>query len=112
MDLKLNIYENGTVKKTYTQNQYDITFGTIENFIALIDLDKFENVDDVTFISTIAKTVIKGFGEIKELLKDVFPGLTDEDLRQAKTKEIIPIVVDIVKYTFSELSLLGDNSKN
>ena len=47
MDLKLNIYENGTVKKTYTQNQYDITFGTIENFIALIDLDKFENVKPI-----------------------------------------------------------------
>ena len=44
MELRLNIYkvENGvkTIEKTYTANDYEIMFGTIEDIIDALELDK------------------------------------------------------------------------
>ena len=90
MILKLNIYNKKNITKTYTAESYDIMFGTVEDLLNLIDLEKFNNSkNDMEFIKVVTEAVVKGFDIIKPLLKDIFEGLTDDELRNTKISEIL-----------------------
>lgn len=111
MELKLNIYEKRKVVKVYTAETYDIMFGTVEDLIDLIDLDKLQTGADVELIKVVGDIVMKGLGIIKPLLKDIFDGLTDDELRCTKTSEIAFVLVEIVKFTIAQIGK-GASGKN
>ena len=52
-----------------------------------------------------------GFGQVKTLLKELFPDVTDEELKRAKMKEVLAVLVQVLKYGFSEMAASG-NAKN
>ncbi|MBP5411326.1 MAG: hypothetical protein J6Y26_05420 [Lachnospiraceae bacterium] len=93
--LTLNIYgrgeEKNTVVKKYTAEGYDLTLGTVTDILELV------NADNMTDEKKIAAAAVKGAKEISPLLKDIFPGVTDEELRQVKAKELIPLFVQIAR---------------
>lgn len=105
MELRLNIYkvENGakTIEKTYTANDYEIMFGTIEDIIDALELDKINGKlsnDELTNI--VFKALGKGVPQISLFLQDIFPGLTKEELKKTKVKEIKNIILGVVQNTF------------
>lgn len=103
MDLTLNIYakENkNEVAKVYTANSYDLMLGTVEDIMDIIDIDKMNNNIEV------AKMVVKGYKQLKPFLLDVFPGLTDEELKHVKVKELVPLFVDICSVIMEDLDIL------
>lgn len=111
MEMKLNVYNGREIEKTYVAETYDILFGTLEDIINIIDIEALSNREEsVDFIAAVAKIVVKGFDQFKPLLKDIFPGLTDEELRRVKVSEIVPVVINVVKYAFSQS--FGGNTKN
>lgn len=105
MELKLNIYKGKELEKTYTCETYDIMFGTVEDLLNLIDLDKMNDQLEL------GKMIIKAIPLLKPFLKDVFDGLTDDELRRTKVKELIPLFVNIFTYAFSEFGGIT-NQKN
>ena len=110
MELKLNIYKNSKeVEKTYTSNDCDIMFGTCENIIGLMDFDFLldDNSDNEKLISTVTKMVRGSLNEVKNLLKEIFPGVTDDELKHTKVRELVSLVVDIVKFTFTGIADVG-----
>lgn len=111
MDLKLNIYEKKKIVKTYTAETYELMFGTVEDLIDLIDLDQLKNGTDAEIIKLVGKVIINGMGIIKPLLKDIFEGLTDEELKKTKVSEISTALVEIVKFSISQITK-GTNGKN
>lgn len=112
MILKLNIYNKKNITKTYTAESYDIMFGTVEDLLNLIDLEKFNNSkNDMEFIKVVTEAVVKGFDIIKPLLKDIFEGLTDDELRNTKISEIVNILVSIIKITMTQITS-GTKTKN
>lgn len=111
MDLKLNIYEKKKIVKTYTAETYDLMFGTVEDLIDLIDLDQLKNGTDAEIIKLVGKVIINGMGIIKPLLKDIFEGLTDDELKKTKVSEITTALVEIVKFSISQITK-GTNGKN
>ena len=111
MDLKLNIYEKKKIVKTYTAETYDLMFGTVEDLIDLIDLDQLKNGTDAEIIKLVGKVIINGMGIIKPLLKDIIEGLTDEELKKTKVSEISTALVEIVKFSISQITK-GTNGKN
>lgn len=47
MELKLNIYKDKQVEKTYTANDFMLMTGTCEDILCLVDIDKFSGkLDD------------------------------------------------------------------
>ena len=88
--MKLNIYEKGQVVKTYEAETADILYGTVEDLIELIDLDKLQNLESKESQLEIGKTILKGVPILMPFLKEIFIGLTDEELRKTKVKELIP----------------------
>lgn len=109
--MKLNIYENKQVVKTYTADTYDLMFGTIEDVAKAIDLDSLKTGTDVEIIKMIGKMLLSGMDTVKGLLKDIFEGLTDEEIKKTKVNEIAVVLLDVVKFTIQQLSI-GSSSKN
>jgi len=101
MEIKLNIFgEDKQIAKTYTAEGYDLMMGTIEDFMEIIDV---ENLNDTT---AVAKMVMKGYKQIKPLMKDVFPGLTDEEFRQIKINNLIEVIVALGAAVIENLGIL------
>jgi len=47
-EIKLNIYKAGTnneIEKTYITKGYKLMYGTVKDFMSIIDLDKIDNND-------------------------------------------------------------------
>lgn len=90
--ISLNIYsadDKNKVEKTYTAQGYDLMLGTVEEFMRIIDIDKIgDNIE-------VAKMVVRGYGQIKPLLRDVFPGITDEELNRVKVNELVKTIIQI-----------------
>lgn len=103
MTLTLNIYsatDKGTVEKTYTAESYDLMLGTVEDIMAIIDIDKMTDSEAMT------RMVVQAFGKLKPFIKDVFPGATDDELKRVKVKELIPTFVDIFKSILDDLKII------
>lgn len=106
MSMVLNIYDKREIVKTYTAETFDLSYGTIEDLIAVVDFDKFDDTLEI------GKMVVKLLPQIKPLLCEIFDGLTDEEIRHTHVKEIIPVFVQAFKYAFSEISSFGDGTGN
>ena len=90
---KLNIYKKDNkneIEKTYTVESYDLMLGTVEDIMQVIDFDK---MDDNVAVATM---VVKCYSQLKPFLKDVFPGVTDEELTRVKVKELITTFKEII----------------
>lgn len=101
--ITLNIYKKDNKKeiaKTYTAEGYELMLGTVDDFLAIFDPDKLgDNI-------AIAKMILEAYGQIKPLLLDVFPELTDEEFRQIKINELVNVIGELgvaVVETFNEL---------
>lgn len=110
MELKLNIYEKKEVKKTYICDTYDLMFGTIEDFLELANVDELKEGTDAEILILVGKAIPKGMGIIKSLLKDVFEGITDEELKNTRVNEIAKLLLNIIKYSITEIGI-GVNQK-
>ena len=49
------------------------------------------------------KMVIDALPVIKDILKDVFEGLTDEELKKTDVRDIMKVVIEIVQYSMATL---------
>ena len=107
MQLILNVYNPSTklVEKQYRAETVDIMFGTVEDIIDIVDVDKLDDNMEL------AKILIVSMKKLKPLLKEVFTGLTDEELKCTSVKELIPLFKDIISFMMSELNGLGNGSK-
>lgn len=109
--MKLNIYNKKKVVKTYTAEAYDIEFGVIEDVAEAVNLDGIKTGSNAEITALAVGLVTKSTGTVKELMKDIFEGLTDEELRHVKIKEMGAVVIDLVRYTIKEIAK-GSGSKN
>lgn len=88
------------VDKIYTAEGYDLMLGTVEDFMDIIDIDKLGNNIEL------AKMVLKGYGQLKPLIMDIFPELTDEEYRRIKVNDLIATVSQIGKSVLENLEIL------
>ena len=109
--MKLNIYEKKEVVKTYETDSYDLMFGVVEDVAEAVDLDSLKTGTDAEIIKMVGNLVLKSMDTVRNLLKDVFDGITDDEIKKTKVKEIATVLVDIVKFTILQLNL-GVDKKN
>lgn len=94
--MKLNIYKNQTeVEKVYEVEAYDLMYGTVEDIFEVLD-----GVEDSADDMQMLKVIQKNRDKITGLLLDVFgeEGLTEEEMRRIKLKELVPFFVDLFAY--------------
>lgn len=109
--MQLNIYHKKEIVKTYEADTYNLLFGTLEDVANAIKLDDLKSGTDEEILKMAFNLVSGSMGTVKDLMKDIFDGLTDEDLRGASVKEIAQVLFGVVKYTIEQLGK-GLNKKN
>lgn len=95
--MKLNIYKNQReVEKTYEVDAYDIMYGTVQDVLEVLD----SGMDNLNDNAQVMKVIADNRGKLEDLLLDIFgsEGLTKDELRRIKLKELVPLFLDLFKY--------------
>lgn len=109
MELKLNIYKTQTeIEKTYTAQDYEVLYGTVEDLLDCLDLEALTNTDDKDGIIAAVSNLTRSCKHIiNPLLMDIFPGLTEEELRNTKTKEVLNVIVGLTGFSIDQIKSLA-----
>ena len=94
--MKLNVYKNQKeIEKTVEVDSYDIMYGTIEDVFEVL-----EGIEDMNDTKAVLDMFTKNRAKLNDLLLDIFgeAGLTKEDLRKVKVKELVPVFIDLFKF--------------
>lgn len=110
--MKLNIYNGKEIVKTYETDAYDLMFGTLEDVANAIKLDEMKNGSDEEILRMAFNLISSSLGTVRELLKDIFDGITEEEMRMTKVKEIAQVLFDVVRYTIEQLGKGLSTRKN
>lgn len=106
MELKIKVYDDDdNVIKECKAQTVDIRFGQVSAIMELVDV---ENVDDT---GELLKIVNSAWKQMKKILSKVFPDMTEDDWENVSVKELLPVVVAILKDSFREM-LTIPKSKN
>ena len=99
MNLVLKIYDKSgkTVMKSDEASTYDLRFGTV---MKLMDLLKIEDMNDQM---QMLKTIYGAWEEIRTVLAGVFPEATDDDWKHVRVKELLPMILEIAKFSVTEM---------
>ena len=106
--MKLRIYdEKGkNVVREVEAEEYDITFGVVIELMELLKID--DNMNSIQVIAAAAKT----WDELTGILDNIFPNVTREEWKTVKLKELIPLIMWIVRKSISEMLKIPGNGKN
>lgn len=106
MELTLKIYEGRKVIKTYTAETVDFSFGVVEDILDALD---FEHMSNQTEIATM---IVKASKQLKPFLKDIFEGVTDEEIRNTRIQNLIEVFRGLYWYATQELGAAAGDAKN
>lgn len=105
--LVLNVYDNeDNIVKTSTAELIELKFGSIRKLMKLLNID---NIDDT---SELLKVLYGAWEQITKVLTGCFPDMTDEDWDNVKVSELIPVLMGILKYSFTKMLTIPTDSKN
>jgi hypothetical protein len=119
MELKLDIYKTRIcreVERTATAKDFELSTGVCEDILSAINIDMFDGGLDALSLDgksdLIMQTVKNAYPVFIELIKEIFE-LSDAEAKRIKIADIARIVVDIVKYSISNLAnAFGVSEKN
>lgn len=110
--MKLNIYKGDEIVKTYEKDSYRLRFGVVEDVAQAVNLDELKEGTEAEILRMVAKLVITSLDTIKGLMKDVFPGLTDEEIRNCSVDEMAMVIFEVIEFTIKQLNIRGNKQKN
>ena len=106
-ELILNVYDDeDKVVKTSKAEIVDLKFGSIRRLMKLL------NIDDMNNTAELFKTVYSAWDQITRVLNSCFPDMTDDDWDNVKVSELMPVLISILKYTFTKILDIPTDSKN
>lgn len=108
MELKLNIYnKDRSIEKTYQANDYAIMHGVVEDLLDALDVEALTGKDKENMLAAVSRLLRSRKDVVYPLLKDIFDGLTDEEIRRTTTIELIDVVISVAKYSLNEIKELA-----
>ena len=107
MTLELNIYNGAKIVKTYTTDTIDCSFGVVEDILNALNFESIRTGNKLE----LAAMVIKCMDQLKPFLKEIFAGVTDEELRKAKMSNIVDVFKNLYYFANAELGKVT-NEKN
>lgn len=105
MEIKLNIYEKNEIKKTYTAQGFNLTMGTLEDLIALI------NLNDLNDKGAMLNAVVKGYEKFKPVIFEAFEGLTEDDYKKVRLTDLVETVMQVGTSAVENLKILQTKNK-
>ena len=106
MELKLPIYDGKQVSKVYTADTITVTFGTVEDLIDALHLDNIRTEKEIGF------AVIGAIRQLKPFLRDIFDGITDDEIRHTQLRDLVTLFSDIMAFAVETLDGVTGTVKN
>ena len=107
MKFEINVYDSkGKVKKTATAEPADLTFGAIRKIMELLNIEKADST------AQLLGTVYGAWDELTKILSQCFPDMEQEDWENVKMKELMPVMIGIIKHSFAEILTIPKDPKN
>lgn len=106
-ELVLKVYDDDNkVVKTAKAELIELKFGSVRSLMKLL------NIEDITDMAELLKVVYGAWEQLTKILNGCFPEITEEDWDNVKVNDLIPVLVDILKYSFSQILSIPTDSKN
>lgn len=104
MELKLNVYKNKQIEKTYITNDYEVMYGTVEDLLDLLDLEALMDTSDRDSLLSAVSRLLNGRREVvNPLLMDIFEGLTEDELRNTRVREVVEVIIGLTGFSLDQL---------
>lgn len=101
--MKLCIYNKKEIIKTFESDEFKLKFGVLEDLIDAIELDNIKSLDDDEIIKFVTEVIPQARDTVKDLLKEMFDDITDEDIREAAIDDIAVCLSDAIKYVVKQV---------
>lgn len=114
MNLELNIYEGNEVVKTYTAQSFRLSTGVVRGIIKFIDVDKFVQdgkINEEKAVVEAFKIITKSFDSFIQILLDIFPEASEEEINRTDVMEVAQIIVKAVMEAFASLNSIQAKKK-
>lgn len=106
MELTINIYDDDDkIVKKAKANTVDLRMGQVSAIMELLDAENMETSQDLMNI------VNKAWKQLVKILSKIFPDVTEEEWDNVKLSELLPVLVMIIRASFSEMMKIP-KSKN
>lgn len=106
-DLILNVYDDeNKIVKTSKAELVDLKFGAIRRLMKLL------NIDDINDTAELLKTVYSAWDQLTKILNGCFPDLSEDDWDNVKVSELMPALMSILKYSFTQMLTIPVDQKN
>ena len=105
--MEIKVYdEEGKVVKTAKAEMIDLEFGTVRSIMEVLKLESVDNTADLL------STIYGAWEELTRLLSKCFPDMEHDDWNHVKLKELMPVMIGIMKYSFAEILTIPKDPKN
>lgn len=104
-NLTLTIRKNDSVK-VVEANTFDIYFGTIDKLMCILDID-----ENTTSFQLLRKVTVV-WKELTKILNEIFPDMEQEDWDYVRINDLVPVIMQVIRYTFYEIMGIPSDSKN
>ena len=105
--MKINVYKGQKIVKTYETQEYKLLFGTVDDLIDAIDMEALSTAKGTDLVGVVAQFARDSRNTAKELIMDMFPEITEDELRHVAVDEIVACLVDAIKYVFAQVNKVG-----
>lgn len=114
MELKLNVYERGSLVKTYTSQSFRLSTGVVRKIIKQINIEKFVKdgkINEESSVFEIVKVISNSFDVFIEILMDIFPDITEEECENTDVFEVAKLIFAAITEAFSSLNNIQSKKK-
>lgn len=121
--MKLNIYKGKEIVKTYESDVEFLSLGIVEAVLKQLDIEQILSefdldalakgkINNITFGIQLAKVVVKNFDCFKIILKEMFDGITEEEINQTKPMEVVNVLKEVLGFSMDSLFSVQGGQKN
>ena len=99
--MEVKVYDDkGQVLKTCKAEPIDLEFGAVRSIMELLNIESIESTTDLL------KSVYEAWEQLTKILSRCFPDMEYADWDHVKMKELMPVLVDIIRYSFKEILII------
>jgi hypothetical protein len=106
MKLLLPIYKGREPVKIYKEDTLTLSFGTVEDIIDALKLDEIQSE------KALGVSILKAIKQLRPFLKDIFDGITDDEIRHTHIDDIVKLFTVIFRYAADTLNGVTGGEKN
>ena len=105
--MEIRVYdENGGVVKTCSAEMIDLEFGTVRSIMEIL------NIESISDTGALLHTVYDAWDQLVKILNRCFPEMEYDDWDHVKLKELMPVIIGILKYSCGEIMTIPKDPKN